>query len=68
MQIPILLAICEYGIVLAMKTISKSKAEVTLGGNKLKLVELYHSLDIFTFLLSAVILTVINIVYWSYYN
>ena len=67
MQAPILLAILEYGFVLAMKMGWKSTSEVYAMGNKFSLSDLFNVLDIFTFVFSSLILSGFNIFYWSYY-
>ena len=67
MQAPILMAIVEYGIVLGMKMYWQNKTEISLGGNKFKIADMFKSLDVFTFYVSIVVLSLFNIFYWSYY-
>ena len=67
MQAPILLAILEYGIVLALKMYWHGKSEVSLGEYKFNLAEVFKTLDVFTFLSATVVLSLFNIFYWTYY-
>ena len=66
-QIPILLAIAEYGIVLAMLKYSKKKdnaVEKFTKENKIDLHELLKRIDLGTFAFSLTFIVLFNVIFW----
>ena len=77
-QIPILLAIVEYGILLTMKRVNKKKTEpnkiqVLYNGSQTTIRErkimdvdkIGKTMDLWTFIISLSFIIIFNIVYWS---
>ena len=78
-QIPILLAIVEYGILLTMKRVNKKKtpdqnkiqvlyngSQTTIRERKIMDVEkIGKTMDLWTFIISLSFIIIFNIVYWS---
>ena len=77
-QIPILLAIVEYGILLTMKRVNKKKTEpnkiqVLYNGSQttirerkvLDVEKIGKIMDLWTFIISLSFIIIFNIVYWS---
>ena len=78
-QIPILLAIVEYGILLTMKRVNKKKtpdqnkiqvlyngSQTTIREKKIMDVEkIGKTMDLWTFIISLSFIIIFNIVYWS---
>ena len=66
MQIPILLAVMEYGIILAMKKFSSTDI-IELKGITMNKEILYKYMDLATFALSITYFIIFNGFYWFYW-
>ena len=64
MQIPILLAIFEYGIILAMKKFWPNEVPIELKGTIFRKDVFYKYVDLGTFIISTVFLIIFNKMYW----